>query len=156
MRYIKEAPLTENDIVEVLLRYKPALAKIFQSPVDLEIDDSGEIHVFTTSGGVSLEPIVNTSIKVVGLEELKVPAAIVKLVDEWMKNLTVQQRKVLFYRYIDHDMKSGYPEYLDRDDWRVKYHTRSERQVAKIMGVSRNTVRSYIQRALRQILRRLG
>ncbi len=153
MREIKEIPLTEDDIVDILLRYKPALSKIFRQSVDLEIDDEGEIHAFTTAGGMSLEPIVNTSIKAVGLEELKAPVAVVKLVENWMKDLTVQQRKALFYRYIDHDMRRGYPEYLDRDDWRVKYHTRSERQVAKVMGITRDSVREYIRRGIRKILR---
>ena len=153
MREIKEIPLTEDDIVDILLRYKPALAKIFRQSVDLEIDEEGEIHAFTTAGGMSLEPIVNTSIKAVGLEELKAPVAIVKLVEERMKNLTVQQRKALFYRYIDHDMRRGYPEYLDKDDWRVKYHTRSLSQVAKKLEVKKQSAQALIERALKRILK---
>jgi len=146
----REVPLTEDDIIDILQQYKPSLSKIFQKPVILSVDEEGNIHVSTSVGQMSLEPIVNTSLKVVSVEELKRPVAIVKLVEEWWEVLTPQQRKAIFYRYVDH---SNTQYKLDVDDFRIKYNAKSEREAARLLNVSKTTLREIVDRALKKIVR---
>ena len=146
----RELLLTEDDIIDILQQYKPSLSKIFQKPVILSVDEEGDIHVSTSVGQMSLEPIVNTSLKVVSVEELKRPVAIVKLVEEWWEVLTPQQRKAIFYRYVDH---SNTQYKLDVDDFRIKYNAKSEREAARLLNVSKTTLREIVDRALKKIVR---
>ena len=84
-----EVPLTENDIINILQKYKPAAMKVFRNRVNLYFDRSKkEIKLeIPCGGGFYSKKVVyyQLNYKVLGLEELIKPVLILKLVDKWIE-----------------------------------------------------------------------
>jgi hypothetical protein len=153
VRSVVEIAVTADDVIEILQRYKPAAQKVFRGKVNLSFcrDKKEILFEIPSTGNFSDKHVVykQISYRTLGLEELIVPVAILRLVDGWIEALSCPQAEGIFWRYINHDFEIA----LDEGDWRIRYKTLSYEKIAEKMGVDVKTVWIFIQRGLKNIVR---
>ena len=155
-KFIQELPVTRKDIIEILQRYKSAWCKIFRKNVHLDFKE-GEIQVYAEPAGTRYDKNIvlkQVNFRALGLEELLSELYIVKLVEEWMEQLTPREREALFWRYIQHDFE---PAPVEQEiNWGLRYKTLPERVIAQKMSISRSSLRDYLNSGLQKILRHVS
>lgn len=141
-----------EDIIDILQRYKPSAQKIFRNKVNLEFSRQKKEIMFEIpcSGNYYSKKIVyeQMNYRVLELEELLVPATILKLVDGWIEILTCVQAEAVFWRYINHDFEVS----LDERDWRIRYKTLSYEKIGEKMDRDVRAVWEALRRGMRKIL----
>lgn len=149
---VQETTLKAEDIIEILQMYKPAIQKLFRKPVALYFDRTKkEIGIEAPGSGLlfTLSLAKKMGFKEPCLEELVRAGVVVRIVDEWITQLPLQQAEAIFHRYINHDFEPV----ADESDWRIRYKTLSYREIAKKMNISLRRAYVLVQRGLRGILR---
>jgi len=146
-----EVPLTENDIINILQKYKPAAQKVFRGKVNLWFDRKAkEIQFEIPAMGTFYDKDIvykQLNYKILGLDKLIPYVYTLKLVDEWIEKLSPRQAEAIFWRYINHDFEIS----LDKMDWRIKYKTLSYEEIARRMGSDVKNVWLGVKRALKKI-----
>lgn len=147
-----EVPVTVEDVIRILQMYKPSAQKIFRNKVNLAFSREKKEILFEipAPGNFYSKKVVyyQLSYRVLGLEELLKPVALLRLVDEWIELLDVDEAEAIFWRYINHDFEP----IVDELDWRIKYKTLSFEEIAKKMNTDPKCVWRYCRRALAKIL----
>jgi len=152
-KFIQELPVTRKDIIEILQRYKSAWCKIFRRNVHLDFKE-GEIQVYAEPAGTRYDKNIvlkQVNFRALGLEELLPELYIVKLVEEWLEQLSSREKEAVFWRYINHDFE---PATVEQEiNFHLRFKTLSEYKIAQKMQISRSTLQEYIEKALRKIER---
>jgi len=150
---VKEVPITTEDVIRILQKYKPAAMKVFHNKVNLYFDREKKEIMFEIpcTGGYYSKKVVyhQLSYKVLGLEELIKPVYILRLVDEWIEALSERQAEAIFWRCINHDFEVA----ADVSDWRIQFKTLSYEQIAERMGCSPQKVYIHVKKGLGKILK---
>jgi hypothetical protein len=152
LKLAQENTLKAEDVIEILQMYKPAIQKLFRRHVALYFDrNHKEIGIEVPGGGLPFTTSFTTKLgyREPRMEELVRAGTIVKVVDEWLEQLSTQQAEAVFWRYICHDFELV----ADESDWRIRYKTLSYREIAQKMGISLRRAYVLVQRGLRGILR---
>jgi len=145
-----EVPVTVEDVIRILQMYKPSAQKIFRNKVNLAFSREKKEILFEipASGNFYSKKVVyyQLSYRVLGLEELIRPVALLRLVDEWIELLDVDEAEAVFWRYVNHDFER------DLDDNIRRYATLSYEEIAKKMNTDPKCVWRFCQRALNKIV----
>ena len=147
----EEIQFTEEDIIIILQRYKSALQKIMGKQVNLDFYDD-EIHVqekfksdefgkIKSFGALKVKDF-NEMLKDGYSKDFVDALVIIKVVEDWLKILTTHEKKVIFWRYINHDFEKD----------KKYYKTLSYEQIGKRLGIDKKCVWRICKRALRKIL----
>ncbi|AJW76898.1 hypothetical protein X275_01245 [Marinitoga sp. 1197] len=149
---LKEVQITEEDIILILQKYKPALQKIMGKQVNLDFYDD-EIHVqekfksdefgkIKSFGALKIKDF-NAMIKDGIPKEFVDALVIVKVVEEWLELLTTHEKKVIFWRYINHDFEKD----------KKYYKTISYEKIGEKLNMSKVGVYKIVKNSLRKIKR---
>ena len=152
LKLAQENTLKAEDVIEILQMYKPAIQKLFRGQVALFFDRARkEIGIEVPGSGLLFASSFakRTGFREPYLGELVRAGAVVRIVDEWITQLPLQQAEAIFHRYINHDFEPV----ADESDWRIRYKTLSYREIAQKMGISLRRAYVLVQRGLRGILR---
>jgi hypothetical protein len=145
-----EVPVTVEDVIRILQMYKPSAQKIFRNKVNLAFSREKKEILFEipAPGNFYSKKVVYYQLgyRVLGLEELIRPVALLRLVDEWIELLDVDEAEAVFWRYVNHDFER------DLDDNIRRYATLSYEEIAKKMNTDPKCVWRYCRRALAKIL----
>lgn len=150
-----EVPVTVEDVIRILQSYKACAQRVFRNKVNLAFSREKKEILFEipAAGNFYSKKVAyyQLSYRVLGLEELLKPVALIKLVDTWIeKVLSPEEAEVLFWRFINHDFER---EMYDR---MKKYVTLSYMEIARRMQKDDRTVWRICKRALAKILRHVN
>ncbi|NUU96743.1 sigma factor-like helix-turn-helix DNA-binding protein [Marinitoga sp. 1138] len=147
----EEIQITEEDIILILQKYKPALQKIMGKQVNLDFYDD-EIHVqekfksdefgkIKSFGALKVKDF-NEMLKNGYSKDFVDALVIIKVVEDWLKILTTHEKEVIFWRYINHDFERN-------KKW---FKTLSYFEIGEKMKLDKKTVWRIEKRALKKIL----
>ena len=150
-------PITYEEVCGIFQKYKPSARILYGRNIDLELHGK-EIWIHTPIGGGIIYPDRRnfTVTKPEITRKVFECFLIICTVDEWMSWLTKQEAQAVFLRYIDHSMilktKRWSEADTDFNDHTLIYETRSIKQIAEMMNVSRRKVLKLLDRAINRIL----
>lgn len=146
----EEIKITEEDIILILQKYKPALQKIMGKQVNLDFYDD-EIHVqekfksdefgkIKSFGALKVKDF-NEMLKNGYSKDFVDSLVIIKVVEDWLKILTTHEKEVIFWRYINHDFEKD----------KKYYKTISYEKIGEKLNITKVGVYKLIKKALKKI-----
>jgi len=147
---LEERNLQKEYIIGLLQSYQGAWSKLLGRKVFLEWQDN-EIRLIISQG--QSIPRIEASKRIkkdLDWQETYIYLWVVRTVDKLLDKLSPREAEALFYRFIQHDFEKADAEFEFTTG--MVWKTLSWGQIAKKMGITREAVRDYVNRALEKML----
>lgn len=146
---------TDKDVIRWLQSYKSYLRQLTGYAVHA-CYNSGEISWVKKEEPMQFDGsrVDRSPVYCPGLPEQYLAGVMVKMVDGWLSMLTLQERHIMFLRYVDHDFerpKSTYEIDTYCEHGNMAYKTLSYREIGERLMIDKNTAYKIRCAAIRKI-----